>query len=327
MASKRPPVILLTYSQDRQQSGRFLYALPKEREAVRRTLEGANYDEFRYIFASSAEPAYWVGEVQDHQEKIVVFHFSGHGNSQFLQFEHSDGKAVSMPSPAVASLLTREVCPDLHLVFLNACATKEQVKHFHQVGIPAVIATPTAIRDEQAATFSDIFYRALIGGKTLLQSFKEALASTGESIAGGDVYPVHRGFELNSDEVGETTWGLFVLTEGAEYWRLISQDSPDPEASVSSRGILSNEFAKEVDWKHLHKLITRNRFREVLKRLEESVPEAYQVEVGALRGRLEELETKYIQGIHSSSEDMTEKNKFRYALLQFVKNLEKDSGQ
>ena len=54
----------------------------------------------------------------------------------------ADGSPAKIEGSRVASLFEKDLAPALKLVFLNACATKAQVRFFHQAGVPAVIATP-----------------------------------------------------------------------------------------------------------------------------------------------------------------------------------------
>ena len=131
---------------------------------------------------------------------------------------------------------------------------------------------------------------------------------------------IHRGFELDFDEISEDKWGLFVTDEKAENWRLL-ETSPSEESSRSP------VFASPPDWKQLQKYITRNQFRRVLTTLEKAVSGEEQLELLTLSGSLEEIESKYIQGIHSPQEDMMAKNRYRMALLQFIKKLEERWGE
>ena len=73
----------------------------------------------------------------------------------------ADGSPAKIEGSRVASLFEKDLAPSLKLVFLNACATKAQVRFFHQAGVPAVIATPNKVLDKDAFNFSDIFYRGL----------------------------------------------------------------------------------------------------------------------------------------------------------------------
>ena len=283
------------------------------KEQLRRTFTSRK-EYIQARFSGSEEPANWVAELQDCRKEMSIFHFSGHANSQLLLFMQADGSPAKVEGSKVASLFEKDLAPSLKLVFLNACATKAQVRFFHQAGVAAVIATPNKVLDKDAFNFSDIFYRGLLSGLTLRQAFNDAIFPVSHVLTGGGI---HRGFELDFDEISEDKWGLFATDEKAENWRLL-ETSPSEESSRSP------VFAPPPDWKQLQKYITRNQFRRVLKILDNSVSEEDQLELDGLTGRLEGIESKYIQGIHSPSEDMTAKNQFRFALLQFVKRLKED---
>lgn len=315
MDKQRPPTIFLTFAQDHKNAHRFLKNLGREKERLRRTFTDKK-EHIQAKFAVSEDPADWVAELQDCRKEITLFHFSGHANSQLLQFMQNDGSPAHISGRRIAPLFEKELAPHLDLVFLNACATSGHVKYFHEVGVPIVIATPKSVLDTDAFKFSDIFYRSLMEGNTLKQAFNDALVPVSYSVTGGGIHP-YRGFELDEEEVGEEKWGLFLLEENLEKWRLFSQPDLDRPRKVSA-------LLTQPDWKQLQKYITRNQFRKVFKVLEKSIGEEDQIALNTLQGQLGQIETNYIHGIHSTSEDMAAKNKFRFALLQFVKKLEEE---
>ncbi|QHS63679.1 CHAT domain-containing protein [Chitinophaga agri] len=98
----------------------------------------------------------------DHGPDIEIMHFSGHGNSLALIFE----KEGAFRKEGLAELLT--LAPNLKLVFLNACASKDIVDALHtpdaahpQKGVPIVIGTQRPVYDKVACEFSIYFYTAL----------------------------------------------------------------------------------------------------------------------------------------------------------------------
>lgn len=106
-----------------------------------------------------------------------VLHFVGHGGLDpetgqgRLYFESATGRR---PEPVTGTLLGQHLmsCPDLRLVFLNACRSgmirRNRQHPFNsvamsllQAGIPAVIGAQAPISNEAAATFSAAFYDRL----------------------------------------------------------------------------------------------------------------------------------------------------------------------
>ena len=105
------PIIFLTFSQDRETPGRYLDALALEKEEIRNTLHPFDEEIGRVKFAISSDPKNWVREVQQYQKDMVIFHFSGHAGSEFLQFELSNGRPSQLRGEIMANLFTREVAP------------------------------------------------------------------------------------------------------------------------------------------------------------------------------------------------------------------------
>lgn len=103
---------------------------------------------------------------------IEILHFSGHGNSLALFFE-KDGL---FRKEGLAELL--KLAPNLKLVFLNACASKEIVDVIHtpdpanpQKGVPIVIGTHRPVYDAIAKEFSVYFYTCLTSSSKIGRAF------------------------------------------------------------------------------------------------------------------------------------------------------------
>ena len=161
-----PSIVFLAFANDEKD---FLTSLKDESKAVYRALEPVekNYGSIQIKREESAENndiAYYLGRYKD---RVVLFHYAGHADGKQLSFEGRTGNAQGL-----ANLLSLQ--KNLRLVFLNACATKEQASLYIQAGVKAVIATSLPIIDPHAKMFSEKFYSALANNHTLEEAYLAA---------------------------------------------------------------------------------------------------------------------------------------------------------
>jgi len=157
-----------------------------------------------------------------YDDRIVIFHYGGHADGATLTLEGGAGAAGG-----IAGLLGQQ--SSLKLVFLNGCATKDQVRLLHAAGVPAVIATSVKINDGRATQFSTAFYSALAEGSSILAAFESAsnyiegkFGSDGSSGISINRFPVHD-FEEEDAAPGVFEWALYLnrnTTQDLEQWRL-----------------------------------------------------------------------------------------------------------
>lgn len=214
------PVIFLAFANDRQNPGRFLKALEPERTALHREL--SKYQEKGwglYHSAGSSEPKELKKDLNQLSGKLVIFHFAGHANGTQLMLEGSQGESVKLSGSNLLAFLQEE--PQLKLVFLNACATREHVQQLLEMGIPAVIATDTGIDDDEAKDFSEAFYSGLIQGKSLQAAF---LGAKGVIQPGDREERIYRdivtSWEEDKGPVNSYPWGLYVQEDDVLQWTL-----------------------------------------------------------------------------------------------------------
>ena len=223
-------------------------------------------DESRYLFRA-LQPLAADGRLEIHREessgfdefyqdllafddRIVVFHYAGHADGSMLQMEGGPGDARG-----IAGLLGRQ--SSLKLVFLNGCATRDQVKLLHEAGVPAVIATAVKINDTRATHFASAFYDALAKGQGIYESFASAQNYIeGKFGAGGGTQPINRApvydfpDEEESAEPFVFEWTLYVrsdaqadleqwrLPEAREAWQLQLEDANGPIKSPGGDAFL-----------------------------------------------------------------------------------------
>lgn len=111
--------------------------------------------------------------IRDYRDEILIFHYAGHSEGQELAF--NDGTGLIKGIAGMFENLRLRNAP-LKLVFLNGCATAEQVDAFFDTGVEAVIATRAKIQDAVAKKFAESFYQSLFERENSLnQAFHDAV--------------------------------------------------------------------------------------------------------------------------------------------------------
>jgi hypothetical protein len=113
--------------------------------------------------------------IRTYREEILLFHYGGHADNDEILLP--DGRSLIKGIAAMFENLHLRNAP-LKLVFLNGCATWEQVDVFFNTGVEAVIATRAKVNDTAAKEFALSLYKTLFTeGKTLEQAFNDAVAA------------------------------------------------------------------------------------------------------------------------------------------------------
>jgi hypothetical protein len=165
-----------------------------------------------------------------YDQDIVIFHYGGHASGDILQLEGGHGAAGG-----IAKLLGQQ--KSLKLVFLNGCATKDQVNLLHQAGVPAVIATSVKINDSKATIFATAFYQSLTRGHSIEEAFESASSLLETKFSGDDVFDISfsrfpKWGDVEEDEVEQDTqgleWALYIREDASKdiaHWRLNTAQS------------------------------------------------------------------------------------------------------
>lgn len=113
--------------------------------------------------------------IQDLQQELLehepyIVHFCGHGEEEGILVEDEQGKAVLVPSDALASLFA--LCAEhIECVLLNSCHSHLQAEAICQ-HIPYVIGMKKEVNDDAAVEFAANFYNALGFGKSIEKAFE-----------------------------------------------------------------------------------------------------------------------------------------------------------
>ncbi len=221
------PVILMGFAND---PDNHLAMLTRERKAISAALSA--YEDQRYIRVQAEASAGLddlFGLFDRFADQIAIFHYAGHANGTALQLEKPGGAELAHAG-GLAQLMGQS--KGLKLVFLNGCATRDQVKALLDHGVPAIIATSVPIDDSMATEFSEQFYQSLASNKTIGEAF--AVASALISSRYGDKREISdfRGIEFGTGAAlqsastpPELNWGLYVHPDHVDVkqWQLPQQ--------------------------------------------------------------------------------------------------------
>lgn len=122
--------------------------------------------------ANSTPDVLWKAQGSDiesrvllYQERLRLFHYSGHAGKSALFLNSAQGTTAAF-APGLAGLV--RIAPNLKLVFLNGCSTDGQAQAFLQAGAHCVIATTRPIKDRYALSFATRFYRSFTNANAKL---------------------------------------------------------------------------------------------------------------------------------------------------------------
>lgn len=209
------PVILLTFAN--QQNADYLPYLEQESKRLNDILSTHHDKGTIEVYREESITVEKLSAAMNRfDERIVFFHYGGHADGGSLRFVQGDANAAGL-----GELLGQ--LPNLKVVFLNGCATQDQVQFFLDNGVPAVIATAVPINDERAGIFAENFYRTLSNHHSVESAFKRAVAIM-KTIYGGsfDATIVRSGEQAIHGDQQQMPWGLYLNKEPEEVlnWEL-----------------------------------------------------------------------------------------------------------
>jgi hypothetical protein len=236
------PVILLAFANDNDD---YLPMIVRERKNIYKTLQ--NHHDKGYVQVHKEESTA-VADIFElftrYDNQIAIIHYGGHANGTHLQLETVDGKAEAADARGLAQLMGQQ--GRLQLVFLNGCATREQVDVLLAAGVKAVIATSVPIEDKMAVEFSEQFYNSLAGQATIKKAFGVAKAfilskyGTDKGLQHYDRRAIN--WQGREEETAEPMpWGLYSNEEAPEAldWKL-PVSSGDSAILRNVKAVVSN---------------------------------------------------------------------------------------
>ena len=128
-------------------------------------------------------------------DRMTIFHFSGHHGANALKFSDD-----IFNNQGLIGILNK--APNLKMVFINGCATKEIVDGL--TNVPIVIGTATPVYDHFAMTLSKRFYELLLNDPNYIQ-YSDLIEN---------IFLQAKGFQLgNYRENGDMARDLFPLAK------------------------------------------------------------------------------------------------------------------
>lgn len=222
------PVVLSYFSQSGDPNDPYLDFLQDEYRAITDSWEKyqqtASPKSINVLYPArgAADARQIDDDIRAFKHRIILFHFSGHAGSQHLLFK--DGSAYAK---GLAGLLGE--AQNLKVVFLNGCATHDQVNLLFEKNVKAVIATRGKINDGVAKEFSENFYEAVSSiDYTIREAFEHAVNTM---IKDGRIAPETstaliswRGIVTESSD-DKDRWELFVREgfsdlDSKDWWKI-----------------------------------------------------------------------------------------------------------
>lgn len=178
------------------------------------------------------------------RERLSLFLYSGHADRDRLCTEGGDTNA-----DGIAHLLGQ--CPNLKVVILNGCSTKDQVELLHKAGIPLVIATESPVGDSAATAFSQKLFLALEAGSNIKEAYEQGI---GFVKADNDITQ-KRGMMGLADFDTSENWNIHpnptITAFNPENWKLPTQPARPPQTNYVENShlleTLFETFAKTND--------------------------------------------------------------------------------
>lgn len=226
---KYSPVVLAYFSQSETSGQEYLGFLEDEYNSIVEAWEQyesqpGDHFEVRFPARGSADGDKVTQDIRKYKHRILIFHFSGHAGSEQLLFR--DGSSYAS---GLAGLLSE--AQNLKLVFLNGCATHDQVKLLFDNNIKIVIATRGKVKDGIAKEFAQTFYLALSDTDyTIRTAFEHTLNNLKMKHADFNAVPtapiVWRGGLVTEAEEDRDRWELYVKDkyqpelDRSEWWKI-----------------------------------------------------------------------------------------------------------
>lgn len=211
------PVILAYFAQSENQQ--HLALLVQEESASKEAWETAtespqNPVNVRYLTRDGQETTVGriVEDIKKYRDRIIMIHFSGHAGHDELLL--SDGAG----NPDGIAGLLKAYAPNLKLIVLNGCSTRQQVETFFGEGVPVVVATQCAVKDTHATLFGITLHQSLAAGKSIQVAYQDAILAvrSRKELSGFVASAVTTAIEVRGGMLpdlaspAEKIWGLFT---------------------------------------------------------------------------------------------------------------------
>lgn len=171
------PVIFLAFANDKEDNARYLRELANEKRA----LEAVFQDKPCELIIKTDTTIEDIFDVfRRNKDNVVIFHYGGHADGYQLLLEtplvvKDANSGLNSPAHGEGLVAFLGSQKNLHLAFFNGCSTRQFGEQLMLAGVPAVLATDSSINDSVATELAINFYKQLVSGFALAQSFKDAV--------------------------------------------------------------------------------------------------------------------------------------------------------
>ena len=223
------PLLFFAFANDGYESGRYLRNLSVEVNGLRDALRQVEQDgngEFLILESATLKSIVDVFQDPRYRNRIAVFHFAGHAGADRLLLQDLAGNSTGGRAAGLVPFLANQ--QGLQLVFLNGCHTGSMAADLSQEGIPMVIGTNSAVRDDVATELSVAFYRGIAAGLELEPSWREAKQQVMALAENDQVRTLYRteafreDMSLDGHSALRFPWRKFITPgrEDVRYWNL-----------------------------------------------------------------------------------------------------------
>ena len=213
------PVVFLTFANDKEDDALYLHNLPKKLHQIRTALDKAQKAGLCEVIERTAATVNDIFDTfQDpcYKDRITIFHYGGHASGNQLILETLDGGHGASHSDGLMPFLGKQ--KGLQVAFFNSCSSQEQALELSEAGVPAVIGTATAIKDEMVTELAGRFYNGIASGSTIHQAWLEAI----DILKTKTDTKKRKGLKLRRDKSNDFPWNMYIR-DGAElvkHWNL-----------------------------------------------------------------------------------------------------------
>ena len=215
-----PPVIFLAFANDKDD---YLATISRERKSINRYLRNFKDQGLIKVEDEASATLEDIFEIiNTYADRLVVFHYGGHAGGSHIRLQTAEATNANASAQGLDSFLGG--LPNLRLVFLNGCATSEQVNTLLAHGVKAVIATSAAVNDVMATEFAEQFYLALANRASLSTAFSNAQSFITSKYSNKKGINIYRSIQrrAKSPKKEDFPWGLYVAEENEALlnWKL-----------------------------------------------------------------------------------------------------------
>ena len=215
----KKPVIFLAFANDKVDDALYLRNLPKELHGIREALHKAvqaGLCEVVERTSATIDNIFDIFQDPYYKDRIAVFHYGGHASGNQLMFETLDGGHGASHSEGLVPFFGKQ--KSLQLVFFNGCASQEQSLEMIEEGVPAVVGTSMAIKDEIATELATRFYNGLATGQSIEQSWQQSL----DAVKTKTGTRKNKGLKLRRDKSEDFPWRMYIRqgSEIVKSWNL-----------------------------------------------------------------------------------------------------------